>query len=167
MCVGVLLATTQYLVAIVPARWFLWRLLGGFSALFNSQTHLYVHACTSYLLDYFLENSIDSYVLVLLSRMNTWSHWKSCLQGWNHLLKRCMVMLASFPDLKNIKGFRNEASANRNVHANTCICAFALNPSFWFLIFSFEVLPKLWDKIWNGKPIGLRLPVHKYLCINI
>ena len=109
MCVGVLLATTQYLVAIVPARWFLWRLLGGFSALFNSQTHLYVHACTSYLLDYFLENSIDSYVLVLLSRMNTWSHWKSCLQGWNHLLKRCMVMLASFPDLKNIKGFRNEA----------------------------------------------------------
>ena len=136
MCVGVLLATTQYLVATVPARGFLWRLLGGFSALFNSQTHLYIHACTSYLLDYFLENSIDSYVLVLLSRMNTWSHWKSCLQGWNHLLKRCMVMLASFPDLKNIKGFRNEASANRNVHAymHLCIC---LEPKLLILDFFF------------------------------
>jgi len=45
-------------------------------------------------------------------------------------------MLASFPDLKNIKGFRNEASANRNVHAymHLCIC---LEPKLLILDFFF------------------------------
>ena len=117
----------------------------------------YMHA--PHICDYFLENSIDGYVLVLLSRMNTWSHWKSCLQGWNHLLKRCMVLLASFPGLKH-KRFRNEASGNRNVPAymHLCICLelrlFILDFFFW--TFAKAVRQNL---EWKFR-LGSRLPIY-------